>query len=313
MIALLLWLSSLAPAAVCPQAAPASQAPAASDLARAAELYRAGQHVQAETLLRAWLQRAPQDGEACALLGTVLSAQRRYADAAEAFERATRLLPPNAVLFVNLAVARFESQQLAGARAACEQALALDAGDSRAQLFLARIAVQEGDFARAERAFVAALAAPKVEPLAWYHRGVFLRQERRLDEAVAALQRAVELTPAVAGAHLNLGLALQQLGKPAEAEPHLARFRQLSEIQTGEQALRARLNQLLRGAQRDLEGGNTQAALAALEQAQSAAPDQPLVYELRSLVYARLGRTAESEAQARQARALRERTAPPKR
>jgi tetratricopeptide (TPR) repeat protein len=57
-----------------------------------------------------------------------------------------------------------------------------------------------------------------------YSLGLVLAEEKRLDEAAAALAKAAKLLPERARVHYNLGLALQQLGRrqPAEAALLLA-------------------------------------------------------------------------------------------
>ena len=52
-------------------------------------------------------------------------------------------------------------------------------------------------------------------------------EEKRLDEAADSLARAAELLPARARVHYNLALALQQLGRRAEAERALVEAQRL--------------------------------------------------------------------------------------
>jgi len=55
--------------------------------------------------------------------------------------------------------------------------------------------------------------------------GLGLWQQGRLAEAIARLQRAVELCPHVPQAHLNLALALRDTGRLPEALHHAERGR----------------------------------------------------------------------------------------
>ena len=57
--------------------------------------------------------------------------------------------------------------------------------------------------------------------------GFQLWQQRRLAEAVAHLQRAVELSPGLPQAHLNLALALRDSGRFPEALYHAERGSEL--------------------------------------------------------------------------------------
>ena len=61
----------------------------------------------------------------------------------------------------------------------------------------------------------------------WKALGAVLALQRRFDEAVQALQNAVEGLPSDAEVHNALGAALQALGRPAEAEAHCRRAVQL--------------------------------------------------------------------------------------
>ena len=60
-----------------------------------------------------------------------------------------------------------------------------------------------------------------------YNLGIALRDQNKLEEAVAAYRKAIELKPDYAEAHYNLGIALRDQKKPAEAE---AAFRKAIEL-----------------------------------------------------------------------------------
>src|ERR1700688_138145 len=91
------------------------------------------------------------------------------------------------------------------------------------------------DLARAAEALAArrslptaapAAPVPEAEPLApcqtvaeWYEAGVDLESED-LEVAVATYRRAIELDPALADAHLNLGRLLHEGADPSAAEGH---------------------------------------------------------------------------------------------
>src|SRR5262249_537660 len=60
--------------------------------------------------------------------------------------------------------------------------------------------------------------APTPEAAAYNQLAIQLAAQRRLDEAVVALQNALQLCPDFAEAHNNLGVVLASTGKQAEAE-----------------------------------------------------------------------------------------------
>ena len=68
-----------------------------------------------------------------------------------------------------------------------------------------------------------ALAPPPGTPLHLNNLGVALRQVGRAAEAVPALQRAIAIDPGYASAHNNLGAALAELGRHREARDAFAR------------------------------------------------------------------------------------------
>lgn len=63
-------------------------------------------------------------------------------------------------------------------------------------------------------------AEPPESAAGWYEQGLYLEEEEAFDEALAAYRRAVELDPALADAHVNLGRLLHDRGEAAAAERH---------------------------------------------------------------------------------------------
>lgn len=72
-------------------------------------------------------------------------------------------------------------------------------------------------------------------------RGVALLQQQRYEEAVADLQKSLELRPDRHGPHQNLGLAFLRLGKLEDAERHLAVALQLRPFASNTRLLQAQL------------------------------------------------------------------------
>jgi Flp pilus assembly protein TadD len=57
--------------------------------------------------------------------------------------------------------------------------------------------------------------------------GAALIKERRFDEAILVLQRAVKMNPKIAQSHYNLGVALFHVGASQAAAHHLRRARDI--------------------------------------------------------------------------------------
>jgi cytochrome c-type biogenesis protein CcmH len=98
------------------------------------------------------LQNNPNDGEGWLMLGRSYTTLGRYAEAAEAFGRATAILPPNATLLADYAdiVAMAQGRRLAGEpERIIARALMLDPRHIKSLALSGSAAFERGDFARA--------------------------------------------------------------------------------------------------------------------------------------------------------------------
>jgi tetratricopeptide (TPR) repeat protein len=108
-----------------------------------------------------------------------------------------------------------------------EIALAEDPEDTVAIHYLALIAQQQGDSARALELYDRALAIDPEDPDIQLDRGVALLDAGSLPEAREAFAKVLELEPDRARAHLFAGIAAYRAGAYAEALPHLNRAAEL--------------------------------------------------------------------------------------
>jgi tetratricopeptide (TPR) repeat protein len=122
--------------------------------------------------------------------------------------------------------------------------------------------------------------------------------EGRYAEAETVLRRVVARAPDLARARFGLGMTLVRLGRTEEGQTELAAFRRL--LTSGLEAERHKIafETLLRNAERSAGEGRFDEAIASLGQAAAILDDDPRVYQLLALVYAKQGRTDD------QARAL---------
>ena len=272
--------------------------------AQADALLEARRFNEAEAAYVEHLRRAPNDAEAWNQLGVCQFSRRSYLAATESFTKADGLGLKSIDLLNNLGAAQFLSERTPQARATFERSLAAAPGNSRAHLFLARIAMRDNDSPRAESQFKLAVAGPEPDAAALYHFGVFLLQERRLEEAKAQLERALSLDANYGSAHHTLGLVLRRMGDNAGAARHLARFRELTEIEVGSERRLMRVSAALRACYKEIENGNLQAALSLALEAADEGPQFAVVHQTVADVYRRMGRTAEAEVAARKANEL---------
>jgi tetratricopeptide (TPR) repeat protein len=103
-----------------------------------------------------------------------------------------------------------------------QTALRIDATCIPARVNLAMLLNEQGRNAAAEKQFRTVIRLnPRIAEV-YYSLGLLLAEdEKRLDEAAKILGQAAELAPNNARIHYNRGLALQKLGRPAEAEREL--------------------------------------------------------------------------------------------
>lgn len=267
-------------------------------------LTAARRFVEAEAAYSEHLRRMPNDGECWNQLGVCQFARRNYAASAVSFAKAEGLGLKTVGLLNNLGVSYFLNERMTEARATFERTLALAPDNSRAHLFLGRIALNDDDAARAEREFKLAVAGEAPDPAAMFHYGTFLLQERRLEEAKAQLEHVLRRDAAYASAHHSLGLVLHRMGDTAGAARHLRRFRELTELEVGPERQMMRVSSALRACYRELENGNLEAALSLALEAVDEGPQFQKVHQTVADVYRRMGRTAEADAAARKASEL---------
>jgi len=123
---------------------------------------------------------------------------------------------------LNLAVVAANRGQTAEALAEYRTALRLDPAFMPARNNLAMLLDQQGDKAGAEREFRNIIQQEPKAPEAYYSLGLLLAENpQRIADAAELLGRAAELAPQNSRVHYNMGLALQTLGRPAEAEKAL--------------------------------------------------------------------------------------------
>jgi tetratricopeptide (TPR) repeat protein len=92
---------------------------------------------------------------------------------------------------------------------------------------------KRGDFARAARAFEAAIKIRAAFPEAWNGLGFALRQQKKYPEAVNAYERALGLRPNYVEALEYLGEAYVQMGKLDDARRVLSRLEPLDRDEAG--------------------------------------------------------------------------------
>jgi superkiller protein 3 len=259
-----LALASLAAAFADPRIAaavappdPPEEAPAESVLRRGLALFRDGRVDEAEPLLRAAVERAPDDPVAHFYLGQLLLTLRRLDEAEQHLRASQARRPDYAPLHYALSALHSERGELERALVDIERSLELDAGSALAHYQAAQVlsrlgrkreahdhfirvaeigAPNEGaafdtgaalfsatDFSRATLAFESAAKHNPANVRTLEYLGACYRVKGFNDKAHEIYQRILALQPDNAIAYYGLGVIQIKHGQPAEAAALLER------------------------------------------------------------------------------------------
>src|ERR1044072_8174132 len=117
---------------------------------------------------------------------------------------------------IAVAVALQQAEQWAAAEDIYRRILEVAPNHADALHFSGVLAQQRG---RTEDAVAPIERSLDLERADWHSNlGIVLQDQLRLDDAIAAYRRAIALDPTHANAHSNLGVVLRATGKVAEAE-----------------------------------------------------------------------------------------------
>jgi tetratricopeptide (TPR) repeat protein len=151
-------------------------------------------------------------------LGSSLSAQEKYGEAAAAYRKALDLKPDFAEAYSNLGCALDDLRKYADAEVALRKAIELKPDLAPAHMNLGVALQGQKRYGEAEAAYRTAISLKPGWAEAYSNLGNTLRRQGRRDEGEAAYRKATDLKPDLAVAHLNLGGALFERGKYGDAE-----------------------------------------------------------------------------------------------
>ena len=161
---------------------------------------------------------APDHPDALNLLGTALLQLGQAEPAAAHLERAARARRNHPGVLGNLAQAYFALARYAEAREAFRKASRLDPGAAQYPLGIANSLAMEGKLAEAEVLLRRLVSRFPREALAWFNFGNVLRDLEHPAEALECFVKALELDPGHVDARNNLGGVLQKLHRFEDAE-----------------------------------------------------------------------------------------------
>jgi protein O-mannosyl-transferase len=135
---------------------------------------------------------------------------------------AHEIAPQNVSATTSLAAAAAERGMVPAAQALYRQALESHPDFWRANVNLAYLYYQQGNFPEAVRSFERSAAADPTDGDQFLYLGLARMRLNRLAEAEGAIRTALLVRPRGRGYHLGLGLVLKQAGKLAEARQEFA-------------------------------------------------------------------------------------------
>lgn len=210
---------------------PPLQKTSGSEMDRARKLIADGIPAQAATLLRDYISRNPQSGDAQLMLGVALSLVPLRSESMAAFKKAIEMQPRSATAHNTMGLALGRFGELQAARDSFENSLTLDPRYAEAHINLALVLAQlnQRDTALQHLASAATLLG-HVRSAAYplYLRAKIYNEQGLPDQAAAELKKALELRPDYAEAHLDLGLTLIRQSDLARAGASLERAVQLA-------------------------------------------------------------------------------------
>ena len=124
-------------------------------------------------------------------------------------------------------------------------------------------------FRQQRKELSAATAAKPDYAEAYYTLGTVLKQDGKLNDAAAALRKAIEINPGLVGAHTNLAAILRQQGDTAGAEAENRRAQELFKQSNTLQAATFNTN----SGKRLLQAGDVDGAISQFRSAIKIAPD----------------------------------------
>ena len=199
-------------------------------LREAYDRYSTGRLAEAEGLLRELGEQDPPDPDALYFLAVLAVTNGRALEAADVAQRAIAVRPADPGLWFMLAVAYHNQNLLGQAVDAWRTALRLDPGDALVRTNLGAALIDSGNFDEGRVELESVLATGYESASVQYNLCVVYRDQGRIDEAIAACRRAVELKDDDKMTYTNLLLTLNYSEKVDAAllyEEHLkfgARF-----------------------------------------------------------------------------------------
>jgi tetratricopeptide (TPR) repeat protein len=175
------------------------------------------------------LEQNPESPAAHVLTGEALDGLGKTPDAIAEFQAAAKVSPREPNVHFGLGYLYWKSHQYDEAKREFENELTVDSSHAQALAYLGDIEMMRNN---PEAALSLLGKATKLKDdirIAYLDMGTIFARQKRYDESVAALQRAVKLDPAQPDAHYRLAHVYQDMGKAVESQREFAKVRELHE------------------------------------------------------------------------------------
>lgn len=155
-----------------------------------------------------------------------------YEQAKAAYEKAYEAHPTNPVPKLRLAQLAAAKGDLASARASLKEAIALKQDFAAAQYLLSQVEASDNKLDEAVQAAAAAAQLVPEDPLGWFNLGYILYAHKSYNDAAAALQEALRLSPDYSNALFYFGLSLNEIDMKDDAARVFDRLAELNPEET---------------------------------------------------------------------------------
>jgi len=185
-------------------------------------------------VLRAGVQKAPDDPDLNYHLGVALKDEGRYDEAIPYLQKAAELKPEDSRVPFQLGVVYFEKEDYAKAVEQFRKALAIDSTNTDAWLNLGITALKTEDYATAVEAFQHYTALSPEEAQGYYFLAISLlnlkdeQKDQHLQDALKAIQKAIELDPENPDYYNIAGMVYKQMG---DTKKSLEMFKKAQELE----------------------------------------------------------------------------------
>lgn len=204
------------------------EAPWERKMAWAKERAREGRLEEAEELYRELVEEDPTNVRALNNLGILLDEMGNAEGAVEQLRTARRIDPQNLEVLGNLGAALAALGKYGEAEEELRHAFRMDPTNLEIRANLGILLFRRGLYHQAAAELETVCAAKPDDGLPLYYRGEALNRLGRVDEAIEALERVIELIPGNHKAYYTLGVLFDKKNLPEKAAVMYRKARRLS-------------------------------------------------------------------------------------